>query len=612
MQLNTDKMRNLIIIFIFIFGISNTVISQNNSDPQLASQYFANQEYDKAVVIYEKLYIETGYDHYLNYYVRCLFELKEYKKAEKFLETEIKKKSNYILKIYLGLVYYHQNRIKEANAKFDEVINQTKNNRSLAINVANTFMSNRQFEYAEKTYKEAEKVQNTSFDYEFGTLYYVQRDYKKMMTYYLKNLSNNPNQNTLATLQSQLQYLMSYSIDDEIEDVIETSILEKVQKEPSVAILSELLIWQYTQSGKYKLALNQIIAMDKRTSGEYESEIIKFAKTMSNNNQFDIAMEGLQYLINKGEKSKTYKTAYIGYIGVKFLKTTANLNPDKTELEKLETMFADAINMVLKKDSYEIIYSLAELKAFYLEKYDDAINLITKGFEDNIFVSQQEYEIKLLLGDIYFLNDNPWDATLMYAQVERLASERPIGHEARFRKARLAYYTGEFEWAQAQLDILKASTSKLIANDALELSLFITENYDLDTTATTMQIFARADYYSFSKQYEKAMLTLDTIISLYSSHTLIDDALYKKAQILENTNNLEAAAELYNKVFTTYHYDILADNALFRYAIIQEKLKNFQEAQDAYFKLISEYPGSIFTVEAREKLRNNHFGSISN
>ena len=66
----------------------------------------------------------------------------------------------------------------------------------------------------------------------------------------------------------------------------------------------------------------------------------------------------------------------------------------------------------------------------------------------------------------------------------------PLGHLAKFKNAQVYYFSGEYDWCQAQLDVLKASTSKLIANDALELSVLITDNYNMDTSETAMKLFA--------------------------------------------------------------------------------------------------------------------------
>lgn len=37
---------------------------------------------------------------------------------------------------------------------------------------------------------------------------------------------------------------------------------------------------------------------------------------------------------------------------------------------------------------------------------------------------------------------------------------------------KLAYYRGDFKYAQGLLDVLKAATSELVANDAMQLSVF--------------------------------------------------------------------------------------------------------------------------------------------
>ena len=71
--------------------------------------------------------------------------------------------------------------------------------------------------------------------------------------------------------------------------------------------------------------------------------------------------------------------------------------------------------------------------------------------------------------------------------------DSPLGEEARFRNAKLAYYRGDFEWTQTQLEALKSSTSELISNDAINLSVFIIDNLGMDTSETPMQMFAHAE-----------------------------------------------------------------------------------------------------------------------
>ena len=133
-----------------------------------------------------------------------------------------------------------------------------------------------------------------------------------------------------------------------------------------------------------------------------------------------------------------------------------------------------------------------------------------------------------MLADLLVVQEEEWEAILLYSQVEKSFKENPIGHEAKFRRARISYFQGEFDWAQAQLDVLKASTSKLIANNAMDLSLLITDNTGLDTTAKAMQMYARAELLAFQNKWDASLLTLDSLEYVFPGHSLLDEALLKK------------------------------------------------------------------------------------
>src|SRR5690606_9784397 len=109
----------------------------------------------------------------------------------------------------------------------------------------------------------------------------------------------------------------------------------------------------------------------------------------------------------------------------------------------------------------------ALLEAQYVHDLSKAIDLLQKGIAHAGARKDFIGEAKLQLGDYYILAGKIWDASLIYSQVDKDFREDHLGEEARFRNAKLAYYRGDFKWAQTQLSVLKASTSELIANDAL-------------------------------------------------------------------------------------------------------------------------------------------------
>ncbi len=232
------------------------------------------------------------------------------------------------------------------------------------------------------------------------------------------------------------------------------------------------------------------------------------------------------------------------------------------------------------------------------------IQLLEEAININNVPENLKAGIKLELGDIYLFVGEVWEASLLYSQVEKAFKNDPTGHEAKFRNARLSYYIGEFEWAKAQLDVLKAATSKFIANDAMELSLQISDNMDPDSTYTGLLLYSRADLLIYRGQDSLAMITLDSIKMLGLSHPLDDEVLFSKAGIYIREKDFVSADSVLDKIVRDYKDDILADNALFKRAELQAGvLNNKAKAMELYEQLMLDYPGSLFTTEARKRFR---------
>ena len=178
-----------------------------------------------------------------------------------------------------------------------------------------------------------------------------------------------------------------------------------------------------------------------------------------------------------------------------------------------------------------LVIEYAHLLAFNLDKTDVAIEVLKKALLTPLLKSEEWGMLKTEMADIYIYSNNPWEATLLYSQVIESNKTNSLGDEVKLKKAKLGYYLGNFNWAKAQLDVLKASTSKLTANDAMELSLLIGNNLNLDTTDIPLTMFARADLLFFQNKNDEAMLVLDGLTKMYPHHSLVDDILFRKAKI---------------------------------------------------------------------------------
>ena len=119
-----------------------------------------------------------------------------------------------------------------------------------------------------------------------------------------------------------------------------------------------------------------------------------------------------------------------------------------------------------------------------------------------------------------------------------------------------------------KFDVLKGSTTKFIANDAIQMSVFIQENIGLDSSLVPLQYFAKAEYMEYIHNYERAINYLDTILLTSPSHPIIDDVFYKKAQIYEKSSLYDKAIVELNKIIDNYYYEVLADDALYRLCLL--------------------------------------------
>jgi len=247
---------------------------------------------------------------------------------------------------------------------------------------------------------------------------------------------------------------------------------------------------------------------------------------------------------------------------------------------------------------------LARLQAFKLYKTAEAEKLLEQAVQVQGIQSKLLADCKMDLGDIYLLNNQPWEATLLYSQVEKAFPNTNTAQEAKYRNARLAYFTGDFNWAKAQLDVLKAATSQLIANDALNLSLLITDNTTFDTTGNALKMYARADFLIYKEQTDRALITLDSINRVYPGNTLADDILMAKARIFIQQKQYVAAIIPLQKILDEHPNELWADDAVFMMADLYENhLNNQPKAQTLYQKIITDYPSSLWINQARKKFR---------
>ena len=597
-----------ILNFILISLVVIPVIAQPKfDDSKLAYEYYRNKEYDKAIIFYKNLYDNSSNPrNYYTLYLNCLIQLQEYDNAEKLIKKEKRRRPNELtLLVDLGSIYRLNGVEEKAIKQYDLAIKKLYKDKNQVIRLANTFRGKREYKYAEKPIVKGRKILNSDklFRNELAGIYQMERKIDLMVNEYLSLLSDD--ESNLKNVKRRLQSSMYLDINDEVYNQILSSIMIHAQRSPNKTINSELLIWLYIQKKEFDKAFYQAKALDSRLNEE-GGRLMKIVQLAYSNKYYDTASEILEYILTKGPDSKYYFTAKKSQLEIFNKKVLQDYNYNLEDLLNIEKQYLNTISEFGENTSTaEIIKNLSHLQSFFLNKTDLGIKNLLLILEMKGLNRKLINQTKLELADVYLFTGNIWESALLYAQVEKDNEENPIGHEAKLRKAKLAYYSGDFLWAQAQLDVLKASTSKLIANDAFDLSVLINENTALDTSVIAMKMFSKADFYIYMDKLSEATLILDSILTQFPRHSLTDNILFKKGEIKLKEKDYSKAVEHFKSVYDNHGYDILGDNALFRLAIITEDyLLKENEAQELYKILLRDYPGSIFAVESRKRFRN--------
>lgn len=575
---------------------------QQNIDEALAYQYYQQADYAKAASLLEKLFKSTGNDGYFDLYYTALLKIKKYDEAEILVKKLIKQwpqKLNY--QIALGRIYQELGKTPEANKIYYTAIQNVPKNEFQFRELANAFYRFEAYDMAVNTFLQGRKVLGDEqlFTFELLSIYRFKKDKQALIDEYIHALPSNPQ--LVPQAQSVLSNIFEGNSDYQL---LQSALLKKIQKDPQNEIYTELLIWQYIQQQQYEMALRQLIAQDKRAKNASDL-IFNTANTFVANKAFSTAIKAYEYLLSKGPEQELYLPAKIQLINAKY-ELAMQGKIDQTAVKALAEEFALVISQYgISNQTIFALKKLSYLQAYYLNNLSDAEKTLEQALKVPGLPAMELGQVKIDLGDIYVLNKQPWEALLVYEQVAKQYENLPVASEARFRSARLSFYQGNFKYAKSQADVLKASTSQLMANDALNLSLLISDNLQSKNDSLALMMYADAEMLQFVNNNAAAIKKLDSIDLAFPNNSLADDVLMSKAKIFIKTHDFVKAEENLKQLIANHTTSIWIDDAIFTLADIYEhQLKNIEGAKKLYQQLITDFPGSMLNTEARKRYRN--------
>jgi tetratricopeptide (TPR) repeat protein len=572
----------------------------------LADHYFQNGEFEKAEAIYEKLVRENeNSDFYFNKLLECYVTLEKFDKAKQVLLKQMKKRPKDLpLMVTYGNVLEKAGNEKESQSTYQKAIDLLPDESNSVLALGNAFRALSKYDEALKVYEKAStfsRKYKQMFAYQLAEIYLQKGDKPKMIDSYLEFLSVDP----VGQTEFLKVVFQRYLSEDDYEQ-LETQLYNRIQEEPDKTGFIEMLTWSFIQRKDYKNAFRQSKALDIKLE-ENGRRVYNLALIAYNEKDYDAAISCYEYLLGKGKVSPHYLDAKRGIMNCKKEKITKGYAYTVADLQQLEKEYegfiADNDNSVL---SCDLTMDLADLETYYLNDLPKATLLLKNLVETPGLNVVTLAKAKLKLGDLYLMQGERWESTLLYSQVDKDFKDDTLGHEARFRNARLSYFMADFEWAKSQFGVLKASTSKLISNDAIDLNVFIVDNTGLDTSEAAMTIYAEAELLVYQNKFDEAFVKMDSLVAKFPKHSLEDDVLWLKSQIYIKKRAYASALPFLQKIIDDHKEEIRVDNALFTLAGLyanEGQLNDKEKAKQLYEKLFTEFSNSTFAIDARKYFR---------
>ena len=574
------------------------------SQEQLASHYYTAGEYAQAAELYEALYQRAPNKFYYQMLYRSYLELEQYKDAERLAERRIRQYPNELyLYVDHGRVYERKGDNRKAAKIYESAVDKVGYDTKQITELTQAFETAGHPEYAIKTYLVARKKMRNEYVFvnELATLYERAGNYEAMMQEYFELLDKMPNM--IGSIQIALQRVLNETSNPKIAEGLRKALVERVQEHPENKHYLDMMIWFSLQQKDFEFAMLQAKAVDKRFPEQWGETLMRVAQIARSNAAYDVAQECYGTVVKKGTEGPFYFESRVGELEVKFDRINRNFPIENKRLWQLlhdyEHLF-DELGKNVK--TVQLMRNYAHLMAYYADSLQRAADMLYDVLELPQLPPKERDETKLALGDLMLFAGEVWDASLLYMQVEKANKNDVLGSQAKFKNAKLSYFNHDFLWAKTQLDVLRASTSKLIANDAMELSLLISDNMEEDSTFDMLERYAEADLLLYRNQLDSAWDAFDAVATSALSHPLFDEVLLQKAKIRIRQQRYVEADTLLQQLVDFYANDILADDALMLLAELNdEQLDNKARARECYEKLILDYPTSLYVDRARKR-----------
>jgi len=587
-----------IIALLFIF-FSLLVHCQNE---QLALNYFDRGEFEKALVSYEELLkAQPNNFNYFQKAVECYQQLQQFDKAEKAIQERLDKYKQGNFLVELGYNYQLQKNQEKANKYYDQAIDKIKKNPSEVYQIAYVFDRKALVDYALLAYQTAVSLEpKFNFNFQMALLYGQKGETDKMIDMFLTEAYTNPQ--NLIMIQNQLSRFTTEETDVTFNDALKKALLVRIQKNQDI-FWNEFLSWFYVQQKEYGKAFIQEKAIYKRNPESF-SNIVNLGQLAIEENDQEAAKEILGFVL-ENTKDLDLQIQSHSYL--------MEMKIDKALPKDYPAINLELDNLIKEFGVSPFSLSLLKIKAHFVTfnmKDAETGKVILKNVLEMPLNRDQAAEVKMELADILLFEEKFNQALIYYSQIENDANNSPIGQEASLKTAKTSYFKADFKWAEHQLKVLKSASTQLIANDALDLFLLISDNTVEDSTQVALKKFARADFLLYQEKKQDALTAFQAILKENKGDAIEPVTLLRIGKTYEELGDTNAALANYKLILDNFKECIYVDEALFYSAEIYNQLNDVEKAKPLYEEVITKHEDSIHYVTSQKKYRKLRGDSI--
>lgn len=581
-------------LFLFIaLSFSLSIFAQVD---QLAQNYFDRSDFEKALISYEDLLRSQPYNNlFFQRKIECHQQLSQFDKADKSLNEQLKRTNQPHLLVELGYNFQLQKDTVKAKNYYEQSLKKVKQQPSNVYMVAATFERHSLLKYSLKSYQIASEADpRLNFNYQTAILNGQLGNFELMIDQLLTESQNNAGYYIM--IQNQLSRFLVEDSNGSFAASLKKALLLRAQKTQDV-FWNRYLSWFFVQQKEYAKAFIQEKAIYKRET-ESLSAIMNLAELAIDEGETETAREILIFVLENTQDSALKIKSHSYLLNMKIeVASEKEYESIRLELEEMVKQFG------VRPYTLQLQILQAHFLAFTMKNPEAGRNVLKTAL--NLSLNQfQQADVKMELADILLYEEKFNQALIYYSQMEEDLKNNDVGHQASLKAAKTSYFKGDFEWALKQFKELKAASTQLIANDALELFLIINDNTVADSTHVALKKFARGDYLLYQNKTSEALLQFLAILKEDKGNEIEAITRCRLGGIYEKQDDFTSALSQYQYIIDHFSDGIYVDEALYFSAEIYNKqLKDVEKAKALYEKIIFNHQDSIYFVDARIKFR---------